>query len=163
LHACPISTSRYLKIQIKHETPMRFHNYFSFILQRVEVYLEFWQTATKSGYGLKWRLCLLSIKGCNRLVRMKNVRFQVFTAASMKVTVFWDVVPWSGGDIYRRFRGAKFLPCPTDFHNSNQFLSRGLLIALMMEAACTSETSVNFYQNTRRNIPEDSHLQDEEW
>jgi hypothetical protein len=33
------------------------------------------------------------------------------------------------------------------------------LIALMMEAANTSETSVNLYQTTRRNIPEDSHLQ----
>jgi hypothetical protein len=31
-------------------------------------------------------------------------------------------------------------------------------IALMMEAASTSETSVNFYQTTRRNNPEDSHL-----
>jgi hypothetical protein len=28
------------------------------------------------------------------------------------------------------------------------------IIALMMEAARTSETSVNFYQTTRRNIPE---------
>jgi hypothetical protein len=28
----------------------------------------------------------------------------------------------------------------------------------MMEAASTSETSVNFYQTTRRNTPEDSHL-----
>jgi hypothetical protein len=35
---------------------------------------------------------------------------------------------------------------------------RGLLIALMMEAASISETSVNFYQTTRRNNPEDSHL-----
>jgi hypothetical protein len=33
------------------------------------------------------------------------------------------------------------------------------LIALIMEAASTSETPVNFYQTTRRNIPEDSHLQ----
>jgi hypothetical protein len=39
-----------------------------------------------------------------------------------------------------------------------KFLARGLLIALMMEAASTSETSVNFYQTTRRSIPEDSHL-----
>jgi hypothetical protein len=31
-------------------------------------------------------------------------------------------------------------------------------IALMMEAASTSETPVNIYQITRRNIPEDSHL-----
>jgi hypothetical protein len=30
--------------------------------------------------------------------------------------------------------------------------------ALMMKAASTSETSVNFYQTTRRNNPEDSHL-----
>jgi hypothetical protein len=31
-------------------------------------------------------------------------------------------------------------------------------IVLMMEEANTSETSVNFYQTTRRNNPEDSHL-----
>jgi hypothetical protein len=31
-------------------------------------------------------------------------------------------------------------------------------IALMMEEAITSETSVTFYQTTRRNNPEDSHL-----
>jgi hypothetical protein len=31
-------------------------------------------------------------------------------------------------------------------------------IAFMMEAVSTSETSVNIYQTTRRNIPEDSHL-----
>jgi hypothetical protein len=29
----------------------------------------------------------------------------------------------------------------------------------MMEAVSTPETSVNFYQTTRRNITEDSHLQ----
>jgi hypothetical protein len=29
---------------------------------------------------------------------------------------------------------------------------------MMMEAASTSETSVNFYQTIRRNNPEDSHL-----
>jgi hypothetical protein len=32
------------------------------------------------------------------------------------------------------------------------------MIALMMEAVSTSETSVNFYETTWRNIPEDSHL-----
>jgi hypothetical protein len=32
------------------------------------------------------------------------------------------------------------------------------IIALMMEAASTSETPVNFYKTTRRNIPEDGHL-----
>jgi hypothetical protein len=35
---------------------------------------------------------------------------------------------------------------------------RSLLPALLMEAASTSETSVNFYQTTRRNNPEDGHL-----
>jgi hypothetical protein len=35
---------------------------------------------------------------------------------------------------------------------------RLVLIALMMEAARTSETLVNFYQTTRRYNPEDSHL-----
>jgi hypothetical protein len=33
------------------------------------------------------------------------------------------------------------------------------IIRAMMEAASTSETSVNFYQTTRRNNPEDSHLE----
>jgi hypothetical protein len=32
------------------------------------------------------------------------------------------------------------------------------VFALMMEAASTSETLVNFYHTTRRNNPEDSHL-----
>jgi hypothetical protein len=33
------------------------------------------------------------------------------------------------------------------------------MITLMMEAASTYETSINFYQTTRRNNPEDSHIQ----
>jgi hypothetical protein len=45
-----------------------------------------------------------------------------------KTTVFWDVAPCS------------------------------LAIAMMMEAASPSETSVNFYQTTRSNIPEDSYV-----
>jgi hypothetical protein len=39
-----------------------------------------------------------------------------------------------------------------------EFLARGLLIALTMKAVSTSETAVNSYQDTRRNIREDSHL-----
>jgi hypothetical protein len=39
------------------------------------------------------------------------------------------------------------------------FWDVAMMIALMMmEAASTSETSVNFYQTTRRNNPQDSHL-----
>jgi hypothetical protein len=48
----------------------------------------------------------------------------------MKMTVFWDVTPCRLVEFYRR-------------------------LALMMEAASTSETSVNFFQNTRCNIPKD--------
>jgi hypothetical protein len=51
------------------------------------------------------------------------------------MAVFWDVSPCSLVEVYRRF------------------------IALMMEAASSYETSVNFYQTTGRNNPEDSHLQ----
>jgi hypothetical protein len=35
---------------------------------------------------------------------------------------------------------------------------RAFIIALMMEAASTSDMSVNFYQITQCNNPEDSHL-----
>jgi hypothetical protein len=58
-----------------------------------------------------------------------------------------------------------FTLCPTGpakasdwFLISNRFLSRGLLIAQMMEAASISKTSEHLYQNTRRCNPEDSHL-----
>jgi hypothetical protein len=53
------------------------------------------------------------------------------------MTVFWVVAPCSLVEIYRRFRGA---------------------CVLMIEATSISETSINFYQTTRRNNPEDSHL-----
>jgi hypothetical protein len=52
----------------------------------------------------------------------------------MKMAVFWVVAPCSLVEVYQ-------------------------LIALMMEAARTSETLVNFYQTTRRYNLEDSHLQ----
>jgi hypothetical protein len=50
------------------------------------------------------------------------------------MTVFWDVARCSLVEVYR--------------------------ISLMMEAARTSETSVNFYHITRRSIPGDIHLQE---
>jgi hypothetical protein len=53
------------------------------------------------------------------------------------MAVFSVVAPCSLVEIYRRCR---------------------VLIALMMEVTSTSETSVNFYQTTRRNKAEDSHL-----
>jgi hypothetical protein len=60
----------------------------------------------------------------------------------MKFRVFWDVLPCSQIDVDRRFRGA--------------FPSH--LIALMMEAASTSQTTVDIDLTTRQNIPEDSEL-----
>jgi hypothetical protein len=57
----------------------------------------------------------------------------------MKMAVFCDVAPCCLVEFYQRFRGA----------------ASGLLIALIMEAANSSETSVNFYQTTRRNTTED--------
>jgi hypothetical protein len=57
------------------------------------------------------------------------------------MTFFWVVVPCSLVEVYQRFRGTYWAT-----------------IALMMETASTFETSVNIYQTTRRNIPEESHL-----
>jgi hypothetical protein len=49
----------------------------------------------------------------------------------MKMKTFWDFAPCSLVEVYRRFRGACCLHSQGD------------------------ETSVNFYETTRRNIPED--------
>jgi hypothetical protein len=61
------------------------------------------------------------------------------------MTVFWDVALCSLVEIEigRRFRGAY---C---FHREGDD----------DEGVRSSETSVSFYQTTRRNIPEDGHLQ----
>jgi hypothetical protein len=56
------------------------------------------------------------------------------------MAVFWVVAPFSLMAVRRRLRGA--------------FAS----IAVIMEAASTSETSVNFHQTVWHNNPEDSHL-----
>jgi hypothetical protein len=58
------------------------------------------------------------------------------TARVNEDSFFLFVAPSSVVEAYQRFRG----------------------IALMMEAARTSEKLVNFYQTTRRYNPEDSHL-----
>jgi hypothetical protein len=42
--------------------------------------------------------------------------------------------------------------------NVSEVLAASIIIALMVEAARTFETFVNFYQTTWRYNPEDSHL-----
>jgi hypothetical protein len=44
------------------------------------------------------------------------------------------------------------------FADVSDVLTAFIIRLMMMEAVSTSETSVNFYQITRRNAPEDSHL-----
>jgi hypothetical protein len=58
----------------------------------------------------------------------------------MKIDVFWDVVPCSLVDIYKRFREAYCLHHP---HS---------------EAENSYETRVSIYQTTQSYIPENSHF-----
>jgi hypothetical protein len=60
------------------------------------------------------------------------VRFQVLTAATMKMLVFWDNEQCNLVEVER--------------------------IDLIMQKVSTSETSVYFIDTTRRNIPEGSNL-----
>jgi hypothetical protein len=71
-----------------------------------------------------------------------QVRFQVLTAASMKMTVFWNVAPCSLAEIERR---STFQWC--------------LLPPLIPFITLTMEASVNFCETTRHKVPEDSHFQ----
>jgi hypothetical protein len=69
----------------------------------------------------------------------------IVQSSLVKMAVFWAVAPCSLVEVYQRFRGACCLQHQSDHR-------------LVMEAADTPETSVNFYQTTRCNNPEDSHL-----
>jgi hypothetical protein len=71
----------------------------------------------------------------------KAVKFQVFTASSMKMAVLWVVVPCSLAEVPK-------VP---------EVLPASIITALMMEARI-SETLADFYQNTWQYNPEDSHL-----
>jgi hypothetical protein len=64
------------------------------------------------------------------------------------MAVFWVVAPFILVEVCRRFRGIFCL----------QYQGDGVLVALKMETASTSETSVNLSQTTQRNNPEVSHF-----
>jgi hypothetical protein len=66
-------------------------------------------------------------------------------AVSTKMAVFWVVALCSLLEVYQHFRG------PYCLHHQG--------IALMMEAARTSETLINFYQTAQCYNPEESNLQ----
>jgi hypothetical protein len=70
-----------------------------------------------------------------------QVKFQVLTAASLKWLSSWML-----------FRVVR-----TNFTNISEVLT-DVLIALMMEASGTSETSVKLYKTTWCNIPDDSYV-----
>jgi DNA relaxase NicK len=67
----------------------------------------------------------------------------------------WDLW-WTKWHCDRFFSESFVFPLSISFHSI--FTHTSSLIALMMEAASTSETSVNFYHTTRRCNPQDSHL-----
>jgi hypothetical protein len=58
------------------------------------------------------------------------------------MAVFWDVTPCS----------------LVEMTDVSEVLTFSIIIALLMEAVSTSETSVTFYHSTRCNISEDSYL-----
>jgi hypothetical protein len=63
------------------------------------------------------------------------VSLQVLTAASMKMTAFWDTALCNVVDVDRRFTAS-------------------IIIALMIRALHTTETSIYFDESTRLCIPE---------
>jgi hypothetical protein len=77
-------------------------------------------------------------------LRKSKVRFQVLNAVSVNMTVFWIIAPCSLVEVY----------------DVAKLLAVSIIRAMRPDdgGASTSATSVNFYQTTGRNIPEDSHL-----
>jgi hypothetical protein len=66
---------------------------------------------------------------------------------SMKMTAFWNMVPCSLVDVEQCFRGVYCL-----YHQGDESL-----IALMMEAVCTSEMLL-YSDTTQCYVPESCHL-----
>jgi hypothetical protein len=103
--------------------------------------------------------------------RAQLVRFEFLTAVTKKNAVFWDMTPCGscnsrrfGGTYHLHHQGAKNQRARdnvnSNFHlkhavvTANVVPSSPILVTLMMEAICSSESLVL----TRRNIPEDGIL-----
>jgi hypothetical protein len=80
------------------------------------------------------------------------MRLQILQTARMKMTAFWNGAPCSLVEIDRSFKDAY---CS---HSQGDDGDIHPLIALMMEAVGTSETSVYFHETTQRDIAESCHL-----
>jgi hypothetical protein len=81
----------------------------------------------------------------------------------MKMTFFWVIAPSCLTEVYRSFTGAYRFHHQGNgkLHPEKRFVDHEQAgagrITSLMEAVSTSETSVKFYETTRRNIPEDVH------
>jgi hypothetical protein len=83
------------------------------------------------------------------------LEFEVFTVVVMKSTIFWDMTPRSPLSFNLRFERTYPL---SECHLACWF-AEPISSTLMMEAMCSSETSVETQRTTRRHIPEDDTLQ----
>jgi hypothetical protein len=72
------------------------------------------------------------------------------TSQKLNSAVFWVVAPCNLVEVYRRFRGACCL-----HHQGDDSVKK---MSHRPDDGGMSETSVNFYQITRRNNSEGSHL-----
>jgi hypothetical protein len=93
---------------------------------------------------IKFSFLVVQARNVSR-VNLK-IRFEVLTATSMKMTVFWDVAPCSRIDIDWRFGWAYCL------HH------HGFFNFLMRKVVRSSGKSVNIYHTTGCYIPEDNNL-----
>jgi hypothetical protein len=66
------------------------------------------------------------------------VGFEVLTAVVTKISVFWDITPWSQLKVSRPFGGLRLSPAFTLVSCVAYFLT------LKTEATCYSETSTDF-------------------
>jgi hypothetical protein len=80
----------------------------------------------------------------------------------MKMTVFWDIAECSVIVSYKLTDVSEVLTTSIIIalmlEVSKMSANFSVIVALMMKRVSTCETLVGFYETTRRNIPENSHL-----